>query len=337
MKELLYNLCLAAGVSGDESAVADLVQEHLSRYAHVRRDALGNVIGEADGSGTHILLDAHIDQIGLIVTDIDKTGFLRFSACGRVDLRLLSGAEVTVWGKEPLYGVISSTPPHLTDIDDAGKAKGMDKLGIDIGFCEKEARERVSLGDKVTVNSGFFELLGSKVSAAPLDNRAGAAVILRALELLKDKKHDKKVSVLFSVLEESGGRGATAAAFGIAPDEAIVVDVSFADSAGADLARLGSGAMIGISPVLSREVTNKLKNTADKKSIPYTLEVMRGATHTNADKISVSGKGVKTALVSVPLRYMHSAVEIVDINDIESCARLIAEHIAQEGEGKGND
>lgn len=330
MKEILRELCLAAGVSGDESAAASSAQKALSRYAEVRRDALGSVIGEIAGSGRHIMLDAHIDQIGLIVTEIDKTGFIRFSTCGRVDIRLLSGAEVTVWGKTPLYGVISSTPPHLADEGDKGKAKSVNRLGIDIGFCKEKAKELVALGDRITFNGVFRELIGSRITSASLDNRAGVAVILRTLELLKGKKHDKRITVLFSALEETGGGGSAAASFGIMPDEAIAVDVSFADMPGADLARLGGGAMIGISPVLSRELSDALKRVAEEKKIPYTVEIMGGVTSTNADRIAISGKGVKTGLISIPLRYMHSAVEVADTNDLEACAALLAGYIARE-------
>lgn len=332
MKSILRELCLAAGVSGDETAAASSAQKALSQYAKVRRDALGSVIGEIDGSGRHILLDAHIDQIGLIVTEIDRTGFIKFSTCGRVDIRLLAGAEVTVLGKTPLYGVIVSTPPHLADEDDKGKAKSINRLGIDIGFCEEKAKELVAPGDRVSFNGAFCELIGGQITSASLDNRAGAAVILRALELLKGKKHDKRITVLFSALEETGGGGAAAATFGIMPDEAIAVDVSFADMPGDGSAGLGGGAMIGISPVLSRELSHTLKRVAEEKKIPYTVEIMGGATSTNADRIAISGKGVKTGLVSIPLRYMHSAVEVVHTGDLEACAALLAGYIAREGE-----
>jgi len=335
MKEILAALCSEAGVSGFETAAADRAAQLLSAYASVKKDNLGSVIGEVNGGGSkrHILLDAHIDQIGLIVTEIDKTGFLRFTSCGAVDTRLLSGTQVTVWGSEPLFGVICSTPPHLSDPDDSGKAKDIDKLGIDIGLSGERADELVSPGDRVTFNGEFCELLGNRVSVPALDDRAGVAVILRTLELLKDKKYDNKITVVFSVCEETGGSGASAAAFGVSPDEAIAIDVSFADSPGikpTECRKLGSGAMIGISPVLSRNISNQLKQLAQSRGIPYTLEIMGERTGTNADRITIIREGVKTGLISVPLRNMHSAAEVVDIDDLESCARLIAEYISEE-------
>ena len=335
MKQLLQKLCSLPGVSGCEFSVADTVAEHLSHYGDVRRDALGSVIGEINNKGQapHILLDAHIDQIGLLVTDIDKTGFLRFTMCGKADLRVLSGAEVIVWGKKPLFGVISSTPPHIANPEKAGTAKTVSELGIDIGYCEKKAKELVSIGDTVTFNSGFFELCDMKVSAASLDNRAGAAVILKALELLKEKKHNARITALFSVLEETNKGGAAAASFGISPDEAVVFDVSFANYPNSKLASLSSGPMIGIAPVLSREISKRLIKTALNHKIPYTLEVMGRLTSTNADTIAISGKGIKTGLISIPLRNMHSSVELLDINDLELSARLIVEYIIKRGNG----
>ncbi len=332
MKRLLRELCDSAEKSKGEFSFAEYVIEALSQFARVRQDALGNIIGEISGKGEHLLLDAHLDTIGLIVTDIDKTGFLRFSTIGKVDLRLLCAAEVTVWGKKPLFGVITSTPPHLASPDDSGRIIPIDRLAVDIGYDEAKAKELVSIGDMITFNGNYCEMQGSTVTCAGLDNKAGVAVILRALELLKDKNHNKRISVLFSVFEETGGAGATAAAFGINPDKAIAVDVSFSNYPGASFPQLGSGAMIGISPVLSREMTNELKSIAVDKAIPFTIEVMGGLTSTNADKIAISGKGVKTALISIALRCMHSAAEVVDYVDLESCARLIAEFVMRKGE-----
>lgn len=333
MKKLLEKLCNAPGVSGCESLAAKVAAEHLSLYANVKHDALGSVIGEINNKGKapHILLDAHIDQIGLIVTDIDETGFLRFTMCGKVDLRVLSGATVTVWGKKPLFGVISSTPPHISDPEKRGAAKAITELGIDIGYSGERAKELVCIGDMVTFNSDFFKLSGTKVCTAGLDNRAGVAVILRALEILQSKKHSARVTTLFSVLEETGKGGALAASFGIEPDEAVVFDVSFANFPNSKLAPLSSGAMIGISPILSREISNRLVKTAKKHKIPHTIEVMGGLTSTNADSIAISGKGVKTGLISIPLRNMHSAAEVADVDDLEFCAKLIAEYIAERG------
>ncbi len=338
LKNTLQKLCAAFGTPGAEDAAAYEAAAFLSAYATVSRDPLGSVIGVVDGEKDSILLDAHIDQIGLIVTEVDKSGFLRFTRCGNADERLLAGAEVTVCGKEPLFGVITSTPPHLSDPDERGKAKSAESLFIDVGFPEEKTKALVSPGDSVVFNGKFSELLNGRVASAALDDRAGIAVILYALELLKDKKHNRRIIVSFSAREEVGGSGAAAAAFTAEPKEAIAIDVSFGDFPEADTTetkKLGGGPMIGCSPVLNREMTAQLKAAADKNGIPYSLEVMGGLTSTNADRISISGRGVKTALISVPLRNMHSACEVASLGDIENCARLIAAYI-DGGDSYGN-
>ena len=249
---------------------------------------------------------------------------------------MLTGAEVTVWAKEPLFGVITSTPPHLSDPDDRGKIKSAKSLGIDIGFSYEKAQSLVFPGDRVTMNGKFTKLKNGRIAAAALDDRAGVAAVLYALELLKNRKHNRKIVISFSSREEVGGGGAAAASFTAMPQEAIVLDVSFGDYPGAETARtkkLGSGAMIGCSPVLSGDMTDALKNAAEKYGIPYTIEVMGGLTSTNADRISISGNGVKTGLISIPLRNMHSPSEIVQLSDIENCAQIIAAYIAG-GDGR---
>ena len=331
---LLEKLCNASGVSGAEKEAAAVAAEFLSEYMPVSVDALGSVTGTADGDGPHILLDAHLDQIGLVVTAIDSDGFLKVTKCGGADIRVLAASEVTVHGKEKLFGVITSTPPHLTTPDDSGKAKGFDDIAVDIGMSRDEAVKYVSLGDRITFNGEYKHLLGNRICSPSVDDRAGVAAILRSLQILKDKQHGCKISVLFSVQEETGGSGASAGAFAAQADEAIAVDVSFAKApsvSGDKYASLGGGAMIGYGPSLDFAMSKKLTEIAEKNGIANQSEVMGGKTGTNCDNIQVAGKGVKTALISVPLRNMHTAAEVCDLADIESTAKLIAGYIAERG------
>lgn len=329
---LLKELCGAKGVSGAENAAAEVAAEMLAKYMPVKTDALGSVTGRKEGSGTHILLDAHLDQIGLIVTAVDSEGFLKVAKCGGADCRVLAAADVTVHGKKDVFGIVASTPPHLAKPDEAKKATGFDNMIIDIGMSEKEAKEIVSLGDRVTFNGEWKELAGNKISSASVDDRAGVAAILRCLEILEEKKIDCNLSVIFSVQEETGGSGAQAGAFSAAPQEAVAVDVSFASAPGVSgekYAALGKGTMIGFAPSLDYSMSRTLERIAKEKEIPYQTEVMGGKTGTNCDEIQVSGAGVKTALLSVPLRNMHTAVEVCDLEDIENTAKLMAEYIAE--------
>lgn len=332
LSALLEKLCGAKGVSGAENEAAAVAAELLGKYMPVTVDALGSVTGTSGNGGVHILLDAHLDQIGLVVTAIDEDGFIKVAKCGGADIRVLAAAEVTVHGKEKLFGVITSTPPHLSTSDDSGKAKGFDDIAVDIGTDKKAAEKLVSLGDRITFNGEFMHLAGSRVSSPSIDDRAGVAAILRCLEILEDKELNCKLSVMFSVQEETGGSGAQTAAFAADADEAIAVDVSFASAPGVSsekYASLGGGAMVGYAPSLDYEMSRKLTEIAEKENIPNQCEVMGGKTGTNCDEIQVAGKGVKTALISVPLRNMHTAVEVCDLEDIESTARLMAEYIIE--------
>ncbi len=329
---LLEKLCSAKGVSGAENEAAAVASELLSKYMPVSVDALGSVTGSTGSGDLHILLDAHLDQIGLVVNAIDEDGFLKVAKCGGADIRVLAASEVTVHGKEKLYGVITSTPPHLSSPDDSGKAKGFDDIAIDIGMDRETALKYVSLGDRITFNGDYLRLEGNRVSSPSIDDRAGIAAILRCLEILEGKVLDCKISVCFSSQEETGGSGAQTAAFRANADEAIAVDVSFASAPGVSgekYAALGGGAMIGYAPSLDYSMSKKLSEIAEKENIPHQSEVMGGRTGTNCDEIQISGKGVKTALISVPLRNMHTAVEVCDLEDIESTARLMAAYIIE--------
>ena len=333
---LLEKLCSAKGVSGAENEAAKVASDLLEKYMPSKINTLGSVIGTIGEGGTHILLDAHLDQIGLVVTAIDEDGFLKVTKCGGADIRVLAAAEVTVHGKKPLYGVITSTPPHLSKPEDADKAKGFDDIAVDIGMTADEAKKLVSLGDRITFNGKYTKLLGNRVSSPSIDDRAGVAAILRCLELLEGKNYGCKISVLFSVQEETGGSGAQTGAFSIEPDEAIAVDVSFATApgiSGEKYASLGGGTMIGYAPLLDYDMSRRLTEIAEKNGISNQTEVMGRNTGTNCDEIQVAGKGVKTALLSIPLRNMHTAIEVCDLEDIENTARLMADYIIERGEG----
>ncbi len=337
IKQNLRYLTEQTGVSGDEHAASLAALGLLRKYApNAAVDAFGNVtaVVESGRAGAKtLLLDAHIDQIGMIVTYIDNGGFIKVGACGGLDMRTMLAQSVTVHGTEAVQGVVCTLPPHVSK--DHSKVPEIDELAIDIGMTKERAEKIISLGDRVTVNSCFREL-SRLVSAPSVDDRAGICVILRALEMLKGKALACNVAICFSAQEETGERGIKQAAYRLAPDEAIAVDVSFGRTPDSDVhetALMGSGAMIGVSAVLDRGMTRRLKSLAADNNIPYTLEVMPSSTGTNADAIAVTRSGVKCCTVSIPIRYMHTPVESVDINDIEAAAQLIAAYIGGENDG----
>lgn len=336
--EYLSDLTSAYAPSGDESDFAVKLSEILSNYGNVTVDKMNNVVCEIEGEGRHFLLDAHIDQIGFVVTAIDSKGFLKVAKCGGVDKRALLSHEVTIWGNEKINGIISCQPPHLLTPDSYKKSVDFNDISIDIGMDKEQAEKIVSVGDRVTLKYSQNQLLKNNFSASFLDNRSGVVSILLALEAIKKFETTPHITVVFSVQEEVGTRGAGVATFDIQADEAIVIDVSFAmtpDSKALECGELAKGPMIGVSPSLSKDIYSKLKNIAESENIPYQLEVMSESTGTNADVISICGAGKKTGLVSIPLRYMHTPVETVNIEDVENVSKLIAAYITNEG-GKNN-
>lgn len=327
--KLLKELTSAAGVSGSEEHIVKLLKDKLEPYGEVSVDAMNNVYCTF-GEGYHFLLDAHIDEIGLIVTEITDDGFIKVSKCGGVDNRMLLGCEVSVWGKQEIKGVISTLPPHLQTADDEKKVPDIKDISIDTGLTADELNNLISLGDKVTFKRNFTELLNNRISASCLDDRSGVAAIMMCLDRLK--KLPCRITVMFSSQEELGTRGAKIGPYSKNVDEAISVDVSFAYSPGcnrADCRELGKGAMIGFSPILDKSISNRLADIAEKQSIPFQREIMSGRTGTNADVISISESGIKTALISIPERYMHQPVEVIDIADINSVVDLICAYISE--------
>ncbi len=328
--DMLSSLCNAAGLSG-QTNVLDVAEYHLSSLGNVSRDAMGSLVCTV-GNGSHqIMLDAHIDEIGFLVTCIEGD-FLRVAACGGIDKRTIVEQEVIVYGEKPLFGVFAGLPPHLKKDDK--KASAIDEMLIDCGLLHDELVKLVRPGDKVGFKSDLIQLANNCVSGKSLDNRAGVATIIKAAQLVDTQKADCTIILSLSTQEELGCRGARTVAFANDVDEAIVVDVSFGD--GPDLSprecgKLFNGPMIGISPILNTFAVKKMIKTAEECEIKHQLEVLGGSTGTNADVISITKTGIKTSLISIPLRNMHTACEVVSIDDIEKSAQLIAEYIMKGG------
>ena len=331
LKNVIFDLSSADGVSGEESCAAQYALKYLKNYTDDCFIKNGNVIGNFGNrkNGTpHILIDAHIDQVGLIVTNIYESGFIGFSNVGGIDRRPLPAQQVCIHGKKKLAGVVCSTPPHLSGSDN--KINKIEDFYIDTGMSFEAVSNIVEPGDRITFASMPKELLNDRITGPALDDRSGVASILYALELLRNQKYECSFSVTFSAQEELGERGAKIAAFDIDPDIALAVDVSFAYCLGDreyECGKMGQGPMIGISPSLSREISDKLIEISKNENIPYQLEVMNGLTSTNADQFSVNRTGCKACTVSIPLKYMHTPSEIIQIDDVENTGRLIAAYI----------
>ena len=331
--DILKAVCGAPGVSGAEGDAAAVIASFLKPYTgDVRTDALGNLIATLNpGKEKSVVLTAHMDKIGLAVTGIDeKSGFLRIARVGGTDLRVMTAARVTVYGKKTLEGVVISTPPHLADKSSINKVTPIDKLAVDCGLPFEEIKELVSVGDRMELRLPFTALANGKATSPFMDNSAGCTAVLKAIEKISGQDCPYTVHAVFATREEVGKQGAKTALFGLAPDEALVTDVSFAAAPGVpeeSSARQGSGAMIGCSPILQKDMTDALKALAKKEGIPYTVEVLGRSTGTDADVAVITGAGVRTGLLSIPLKNMHTAAELVKISDIEAVADLMAAYV----------
>lgn len=333
LKEIIFNLCSTSGVSGSEEPAVNAAKKYLETFAKVSTDRNGNLFAELGNVNSEktILLDAHIDRIGLIVTEIDKNGFVKVDKCGGVDIRTLQDCSLVLQSNPDIVGTVCCMPPHLTD----GKedtAAAIDKTYVDFGMGETEIKKHIKIGDVLTFNTEPKMLLNNKICAPALDNRCSVASLIRCAEILSNEQSlEYKVVIMLSVQEETFGTGAKTGAFSINADEAIAIDVSFAsqpDITGQySKIELSQGPMICISPILNREMSDKLIEIAENSEIPYQLEPISGTTGTNADNITVTKSGVKTSVISIPQRYMHTPNEVVSLDDVENTAKLICEYI----------
>ncbi|MBO4468428.1 MAG: M28 family peptidase [Clostridia bacterium] len=333
IKDTLFALS-ESFASGRVNDAAKLASEELSKYCDViKSDQNMSFYGVLKGKSDYtIMLDAHIDEVAFTVTNIDENGFLTVAAAGGIDLRTLPAKQVMIHGKEKIIGVFISTPPHLAD--EEPDLSDLSKIKIDT-CLGKKAKDLISVGDIVTYYAKPVSLLGTRVAGKSFDDRAGVVVLLELARRLKDRELDP--NVVFSIVdgEELGMRGAVPQTFSISPDEAVAVDVTFAispDVSENDGGYLGEGCMIGVSPVLSRSISNRLVSIAFDNNVPYQSEIMGGKTGTDSDVISLSGCGVKTGLVSIPLRNMHTDCEVIDIKDIESTCDILERYILSGGD-----
>lgn len=333
MIETLKTLCDLPAVSGFEGKSAKAVAEMLKPYCDtVEIDGHGNILAIRKSAGDQaptILLDAHLDQIGFLVTEVLDGGFLRFAPVGGVDPRMLLGNEVMILAETPLYGVISCMPPHLLKAGEQDKAVPIDEMLIDTGLLN--ARQSVRIGTPIVFAQQPEELSKGVLSGKCLDDRAGIAAILLAMDKLqKEPQLPCNVAVLVSVQEEVTGLGAQTATFKIQPAFGIAVDVTHGktpDGPPDGVFELGSGAVIGMGPNFHRGLTDMLIKTAKAHDIAYELEVMEGNTGTNAWTMQIVAHGVAMALLSIPERYMHTPIETIKTADIEAVAELIYQFI----------
>lgn len=328
--DLLAALVEVAGPSGHEDRVRALVRPELEASCNrVDEDALGNLVGVRDGTGgPRLMLAAHMDEIGLMVTHVDDRGFLKFIPLGGWDARTLVGQHVMVRGRRDLPGVVGSRPIHLLDEAERGKVPKLDDMAIDVGLPAEEVREFVRPGDTITRTRELQEM-GALLTAKSLDDRVGVFVMLEALA--RATASPCEVHAAATAQEEVGLRGARVAAERARPHIGVAIDTCPSDDgpgspAEGPGARVGRGAGIRVadaSALAAPALVGLLTRLADERKIPYQFHVSnRGGTDTQA--LQLAAEGCLAACISIPTRYVHSSVEACHPDDVEACIALTA-------------
>ena len=330
LRDALKQLCSVGAPSGFERPAAEAALRLLRPYMdEVTVDRLGNVIGVkrcGKPQAKKLLLDAHLDEIGLIVTGI-QDGFLRFRAIGGVDPRMLPDRELTVLTAPPRFGVVACLPPHIQAASDQDNATPIAELWIDVGLTQEEAEQAIPIGMPIVYRESCFPLGEAQMCGKSMDDRSCFLTLLRAAELLQDTALDVDLYIMGSTREEVSGAGAKVGTFSIAPDWCVAVDVTHGktpDSPKDRASVIGGGPAIGVGPNMTRWMTERMKRKAELAEIPYQLEVMEGHTGTNGWHMQICREGIATSVVSLPLKYMHTPIEVLELSDIEAVARLLA-------------
>lgn len=326
-------------VTGTEWRVAELVRERLAGVAdEVTTDVMGSVhacLRGTDPDAPTVLMAAHMDEIGLMVTYISDEGFLSFSSVGGVDSGLLPGLRMDVHTADGvLRGVVGRMPIHLIPADDRKKVASMDKLCIDLGLPADEVKARVRIGDTITFGVGFEDFGKDLAVSRAFDDKAGVFVGVRVMEALAAARPKATFVFAATVQEEIGLRGGETSAFSVNPTVALGFDVTHAtDYPGIEKTkfgdiRLGGGPTIARGPNINPVVFDRMVNAAEDEGIAYQLEAEPGVTGTDAGAMQVQRGGIATGLVSLPLRYMHTPNEVISLADVEGCVKLLVRFIS---------
>ena len=340
--EFLHQMLTTPSVTGAEQPVARIVRRRMEPLSDkVTTDLHGNTIVALNpGAAVKVMLAGHVDQIGLMVKHVTDDGFLYFAAVGGVDLAVLPGSKLTVWGEGgPVDGIIGRKPIHLMKAEERNGGKlDIADLWIDIGAKDKAAAlAKVNVGDVVTYALGVSRLGvdGDLIAGPGLDDKVGAFVVMEALRLCHERRGELRVGVfsVATVAEEIGLRGARTSAYGIDPQVGIAVDVTHAtDNPGADKkqhgdVKIGGGPVVSIGPNINPQLGHMLLEAGKASGRPYQRHAAAGATGTDANAMQLNRAGMATAVIGLPNRYMHTQVELCSLTDLENSAALIADAI----------
>ncbi len=332
--DILLELSSVAGVSGNETAALEAVRSYFDLYTdEVKLDRFGNLIALKKGEASAaekitVALVAHVDEIGAMVTKIEPAGFLRFTPLGGLDPRVLPGQRVVVHGKKAIEGVIGATAPHHLSMQDREKSIPVEKLFIDTGYDADTLKTITGVGDTISFGQKPILLKNRKmITGKALDNRAGIAALIFCAAELAGLRHQADICFIASLQEEVGLRGAVTAAYGLKPNLAVAVDVTHGDTPGTDdkkTYKLGAGPALGVGPNFHPSLSFAMQQIAQEFNLSYQVEPIPAHSGTDAWAFQVSREGIPTALLSIPLRYMHTTVEMLCLEDLVTGSRLLA-------------
>ncbi len=336
--EFLKAMLTAPSPSGYEEPVQTVVRQYVSDFAdEVVTDVHGNVIvGVNTNAPVRVVLAGHADQIGLVVTHIDDNGFIYTLPVGGWDPQQLIGQRMTIWTKGgPVPAVIARKPIHLLNSEERKQVVKLEDLWLDIGASDKEdAAELVMIGDPVTLELGYQELRNGLANSPGMDNKTGAWVVIEALRRAKTKGLNVALYAVSTVQEEIGLRGAKTSTHGVDPHVGIAVDVTHAtdcptiDKRQNGDVKLGGGPVVERGPNVNPTVFDRMIAAAAAADISVQVTAHNRGTPTDANAIQLTRAGIATGLISIPNRYMHSAVETIALDDIDKAAELIAEFVS---------
>ena len=334
LKDLTIKLSETMSVSGYEAKYYDEIHEIINPYFdEYRTDNAHNHLYIKKCGKDHarkLLISTHFDEIGMIVTEIKDSGFLKIINIGGLDTRIMPASEVIIYGKETITGIVVSTPPHLHTADENKKLPKVTDLLIDTGYPKEDIEKFVEMGTPVGFKPVSDELLNGKLTGKGFDDKSCCAIAIKAIAELDMTEVDWDIYVLLSAKEETSLLGAKVGAFNICPDAAVIIEVEFArtpDTSKVGTCVMGDGAAIAISTTTNRKMTKSFINFAKERELKLQQVICITQTGTDNDAIAYGLYGIPSVVVSLPLKNMHTYSEIVSIDDMENFVKLLSEYI----------
>ena len=334
LKELVVSLSSLMSISGSERYSTDKLFSLIGdSFDEFYSDNIGNhIFVKKCGreNAPKILIDCHFDEVGMMVSSIKDGGFVSVEKIGGIDPKILQSSEVTIYGKEEIYGVFAATAPHLLNAETANKLIPIDALLIDTGYSKEELESLIRIGTPVGFRPNYTELKNGRIAGKAFDNKACGACAVKGIEAVDNDELCADIYFTFSTREEVGLIGGYTSAFSVDPDYALVLDVTHAyvpEMSNKKYNECGRGVAIEMSAVTNRGLTKMAIELCKEKKIPYTIEPSPNSTGTNANKIPTVRHGIPTLLVSLPLKNMHTYNEVIALEDCEAMAKFVSEFI----------